>query len=967
MAYKITKYAGKHKIKDTKTGKSAEIDIDKYMDGGKKKYMYMYGGTPEDMYMYGGTPEDMYMDGGKKEDNRLSNSRKLDEQDLNKLNKETGVGFSKELANRLFEVPVDQPRQEVTLDYGKYKDVEYFDSYYNGDRLVVRPTSKNPQNAQGYTGQLDYLKELNPDADFSNSPYRGFEDRNYEFEDGGSLPKYALGTTDYECGGPGQPPCPPAPLGNYENYVNETAEQRDQRTGNTPQGDFQNYVNETPIQRSERLQAEANQKDATKFNVQTTMVQPEAQERPNLSTNEELMAGLSKANMKEYQAPGKEQNRDFNILNPYTGVDIPTSASMLGQSIENKDAFGIVTSGLKTGLGLARNVATGVGQQKTYNRVMEDYYEKQKDDMNIPVTLKDGGKLEDSMLATGDYMRGNNLKEGQYNAEIEKGEYFQTGQGEVAEVLGDKHSQGGEKIQMQPEDRVLSDNLKLGAKTAKMIRDEYGITVKAKHTYSDVLDKLTQKIGLKDISKEEAKVYEKINKQTDTKDKMTRDMNLEVLSQKAEELKAEKGPLTMQKQEMFDRLYAMQEGSKPKSKEQPAELKKGGQHRMPDGSMMDGESHSSEGMPKYALGGEMDQLVKNLAMELNISEEEAATFLESQPRSGAKNSYATGDADEDFRSQSDSGIYYGAVTDKNFEEFRQKNDHWYDFSDFDPRDKDQVMMLQEEYNKRTPGNKVKIDGLFGEQTVSLYLSPEEVKKANVQGELARGSYDPLLRSSGDNMPEDKVGTDGIPGNTTNKPGEDQYRNTNAGLYTGYYGSPLPPTALQGTIKPERRFEREKALEVNVDPYIQDIYDQQNVSMRQLESLSPSARAAAMANVRGNTQSQTSKVRNQIDNQNITNAQGVNSRNAGTQRMEENAREADRLGYEQRQYRAQALTDNDRNNYYNNMQDINKQKYMDVYNLNLANSSREDYYFDGERFRRKTSKSDLYKNINTSLT
>ena len=88
MAYKITKYAGKHKIKDTKTGKSAEIDIDKYMDGGKKKYMYMYGGTPEDMYM----------DGGKKEDNRLSNSRKLDDQDLNKLNKETGVGFSKELA-----------------------------------------------------------------------------------------------------------------------------------------------------------------------------------------------------------------------------------------------------------------------------------------------------------------------------------------------------------------------------------------------------------------------------------------------------------------------------------------------------------------------------------------------------------------------------------------------------------------------------------------------------------------------------------------------------------------------------------------------------------------------------------------------------------------------------------------------------------------------------------------------------
>lgn len=935
MAYKITKYAGKHKIKDTKTGKSVEIDIDSYMDGGKK--------------------------GDKDKEKKV---RELNEEDLKKLQAETGVGFSKELANRLFEVPVYGPPKEPNLDYGKYKDVNYFDSRYNGDRLVVRPTSKNPQNAQGYTDQLEYLKELNPDADFSNSPYREFQDRNYEFEDGGNLPKYALGTTDDECGGPGQPPCPPKPLGEYENYVNETAEQRDQRLGNIPQGDFQNYVNETPLQRSERLQAEANQndeaygsfkKDDSKFNVQTTMVQPEASGQPGLKTQEELMEALKGANMKQYQAPSKKQQPDFNILNPYTGVDIPTSAAMLGQSIQNKDAFGIATSGLKTGLGLARNMATGMGQQKTYNRVMKDHYEEQKDSMNTNVTYRDGGKMEDAMLATGDYMKGNNLNDGQYNAEIEKGEYFQTNQGDIAEVLGEKHSKGGEKIQMQPEDRVLSDNLKLGAKTAKMIRDDYGITVKAKHTYSDVLDKLTKKIGLKDISKEEAKVYEKIDKQTDTKDKMTRDMNLEVLSKKVEELKAEKEPLTMQKQEMFDRLYAMQEASKPKSKEKPAEFEKGGE------------------LPKYEFGGRED-LINKLVNELNMTEDDAAAMLD-EPRPDAKDNYKIGDANKNFRRQSDSGVYFGNVNDKDFEEFKQKNDHWYDFSEFDPRDKNQVMMLQEEYNKRTPGNKVKVDGKFGEQTVSLYLSPGQAanfaKKADVQGEMVQGSYDPLLGSPGPKSldgNESKPGakTNGISGNTTNKSGEDQYRNTNAGLYTGYYGSPLPPTALQGTIKSERRFPLEKAMEVNVDPYIQDIYDQQNISNRQLESLPPSARAAAMANVRGNTQSQTSKVRGQVDNQNLANAQNVNSRNVATQRMEENAREADRLAYEQRQYRAQSLTDNDWNNYYNNMQNINKQKYMDIHNLNLANTSKEDYYFDGQRFRRKTTNKDVIKNVNTDI-
>jgi hypothetical protein len=46
MAYKIRKYKGKTTIKDTKSGKSAEIDIEKFMNGGYKDInKYEVGGT----------------------------------------------------------------------------------------------------------------------------------------------------------------------------------------------------------------------------------------------------------------------------------------------------------------------------------------------------------------------------------------------------------------------------------------------------------------------------------------------------------------------------------------------------------------------------------------------------------------------------------------------------------------------------------------------------------------------------------------------------------------------------------------------------------------------------------------------------------------------------------------------------------------------------------------------------------
>ena len=101
--------------------------------------------------------------------------------------------------------------------------------------------------------------------------------------------------------------------------------------------------------------------------------------------------------------------------------------------------------------------------------------------------------------------------------------------------------------------------------------------------------------------------------------------------------------------------------------------------------------------------------------------------------------------------------FYGNVTDQQYADMVKANP-WYDFSNFDPANEDQVLNFQKEYNKRVKeGEKLKEDGKFGEQTATsrLYvvgekmagkdatLTPEgkpELKKSNA--DLSKGEFVP---------------------------------------------------------------------------------------------------------------------------------------------------------------------------------------------------------------------------------
>ena len=65
--------------------------------------------------------------------------------------------------------------------------------------------------------------------------------------------------------------------------------------------------------------------------------------------------------------------------------------------------------------------------------------------------------------------------------------------------------------------------------------------------------------------------------------------------------------------------------------------------------------------------------------------------------------------------------FYGNVTDSQYAAMVTANP-WYDFTNFDPSNKDQVLNFQKEYNKRVKtGEKLKEDGKFGQQTVTSRL------------------------------------------------------------------------------------------------------------------------------------------------------------------------------------------------------------------------------------------------------
>ena len=285
---------------------------------------------------------------------------------------------------------------------------------------------------------------------------------------------------------------------------------------------------------------------------------------------------------------------DDDFRNPETG-----EVNKVGQDVAS--GFNIlrgVSAAGKALLGGTRNVLEGYSTEKRNKLLMEDYYRKQANAMingnttyseeggEIPF-FNDGGYLK--FLEEGDQMQYSEMgpqenrpqmplteeMTGEFiqqqpseanitpNAEVENREFIQHPDGQVQQVKGRTHNQGGERVELEGGTKVVSDKLKLGAKNAKLLREQFGLNnIKASDTYAVAVEKYTKKIGLKELNEQQQGYFDKLKKEEKTKDQMTSELNNEVLSEKINNIEQKKSTLEEVRAKFTDYTYQLQEGSK---------------------------------------------------------------------------------------------------------------------------------------------------------------------------------------------------------------------------------------------------------------------------------------------------------------------------------------------------------------------------------------------------------------------
>ena len=165
----------------------------------------------------------------------------------------------------------------------------------------------------------------------------------------------------------------------------------------------------------------------------------------------------------------------------------------------------------------------------------------------------------------------------QANSELEKDEFIQYPNGSIEKVVGDTHEKGGVQLNLPEGSRILSDNLKLGATTAKKLNKEYELDLKAKDTYAEAIDKFNKKSGMTKLTKEQEDLIKVLKKEQDTNDDTTRNLNFSYLNEKIRDVELQKESINKDRNIFFDDVYKSQEKSKGnKVQESEKEFKYGG-------------------------------------------------------------------------------------------------------------------------------------------------------------------------------------------------------------------------------------------------------------------------------------------------------------------------------------------------------------------------------------------------------
>jgi len=404
--------------------------------------------------------ENKMQDGGKINyfDYKKTGDTNISANDVASINQSTGIQFTPEFSQAYFSNQSAPQQVNTPTNYTQKPIIDITSDGQFTDRKVWR--TQRPEWFVGKQEPIegkDYItvpyKQWTPYQKSSEyATYMGQASQNNqlaEMKEGGMLPQYQNA---------GMTP----PSNQFTDWLGSLGSQTSQGTNfkqptttslQSPNTLFSNYGTPTTWAMPQATSAPVQQKQAVSST--TTVAQTPAvttQERnitqlPTITsatstygTPEEQLAKsaqLATSNIQtntldDSQTQQTEGEQPFQFYNPYAGVNIPQAAGYLGESIANKDALGIATSGLKLATGLARNIGMGLGSANRQNQVMKSYAESQRDTVtgaNRPQVLSDQGDSYNSRYG-------------------QDGGYFQEG-GEISQ------EQQMEGAQQNPQEQIL--------------------------------------------------------------------------------------------------------------------------------------------------------------------------------------------------------------------------------------------------------------------------------------------------------------------------------------------------------------------------------------------------------------------------------------------------------------------------------------------------------------------------------
>ena len=696
----------------------------------------------------------------------------------------------------------------------------------------------------------------------------------------------------------------------------------------TPQMDFQNSgIQPMPVQQ-EMTPQPIKQTEPVSSLERQEMIPTEKQEINTVASDtlvnnpdpyvynrdeDKRMADLRKAAKKPM---------DFGIPQGET-----SSFYNLGQAVERGNGVMIAGSAVSAGLSSARNFFSGMGQARSQQSAMDERRRKEQEEASGVNNVKavseeggeyseygyggkkkmykqEGGEVDQDRILTGEVLTGvsGNNQSVEPNTEIEDGEYVMSKDGQSIKVEGKKHSQGGEDVELQEGDKVISDKLKLKGSNAKAVRDMFDIKAKAKDTYATVVDRVYKKIGLEKLIKEQEQVISRIRQQEEKLgESATKNLNLELLYKKKDKIQGEKDKLEEQRQGVLNEVYNMQEASKEPKEGEQAEMAYGGEVDRPKNMMQD--------------AGEVGEGEEDFTEE---NEKAYASFVESLK-----------DIPSDQPLKEINGFrVYDNITKGDFLE-TIKNNPWYNFTDFQPT-KEKTEDFQEQYNKRIgDGTKLVLDGKFGDDTAGAFLPLTDENNQNPYGFNEETGKGEQFKEKGEKeeVTEEEEELQGFQGRP------DQ--------------SVLPPTGVDAQLKANTRYDRVNPNLMSPDQMIQENERRAAASIKVAQQLPDAQRASVIAQITAQTQLANQKVISGVDTQNNQILNNAESQNVQIQANEQNANNKNALSFEGRQQTAESITEENVRTFLDFNRKVGVENFNDERRQNTINKAFENFDLDAE--------------------